>query len=397
MNKQFIKYNIILTILLLIIFYPLAYFLYHSGYFLYDYQVHLSMVEKMISCGSIFSIDIPSAFLSHPFYHIVVIFFVKLFNTSVNDAGYVLVPFSFQLLSGLTIFWYLDRFSNEKCNRLILVFISLSLLIVTPISVFTFSKLYTGYIGINTYHSPTQILLKSSSIIFMVLIFYGLFKVENSLKYYLALTLATFSSLFIKPSFMICFIPGVLVFSAFSILRKNFINLYVVFCVFIVSVIILSVQFWLTYSSGNNGLANEASRIMFLPFVVVLKFSRPVMIFPYFVLSVLFPLSTYLLFYDDARKDRIMNLSWVVFLVSIFYYYFLGESGSRLYDANFFWGAQISLLLVFIFSVRMLINHYDKLMARSKKYLYVCGFIYFSHFITGILYAVKLMLGYGYH
>jgi hypothetical protein len=144
-------------------------------------------------------------------------------------------------------------------------------------------------------------------------------------------------------------------------------------------------------------LADEASRIMFLPFVVVLKFSKPGMIFPSFIFSVLFPLSTYVLFYDYARKDRIINLSWVVFLISVFYYYFLGESGSRLYDANFFWGAQVSLLVIFIFSVMMLVNNYDKLIIRSKMHLYVCGFIYFSHFVTGVLYVLKLMLGYGYH
>lgn len=98
------QYYTILIILLVLIFYPQAYFLYHSGYFLYDYQVHLSIVEKMISCGSIFSTDIPSHITAHSFYHLAVIFFVKLFNISVNNAGYVLVPFSFQLLSGITIF-----------------------------------------------------------------------------------------------------------------------------------------------------------------------------------------------------------------------------------------------------------------------------------------------------
>src|SRR5262249_12645286 len=63
-------------------------------------------------------------------------------------------------------------------------------------------------------------------------------------------------------------------------------------------------------------------------------------------------LSVFSLYFREARRETYLVLSWVVFAVSLCFNYLLAEAGERFYHANFTWGAQAALLILFIASAR---------------------------------------------
>src|SRR5207248_602892 len=94
--------------------------------------------------------------------------------------------------------------------------------------------------------------------------------------------------------------------------------------------------------------------IIFAPLKVYSLYSS--WLLPKFILSILFPLTVYLLYFRRATQDFALNLSWLIFLIGSFYAYFLAESGPRFDAGNFGWGAQIALFILFVWSVKFLIR-----------------------------------------
>ena len=74
-----------------------------------------------------------------------------------------------------------------------------------------------------------------------------------------------------------------------------------------------------------------------------------------FVLSLLFPVGVYVLYFREARTSLRLNLSWLAFLVGASFTYLVAEK-KRVLDGNFTWGAQVALFVLFVESVALVVR-----------------------------------------
>ncbi len=94
------------------------------------------------------------------------------------------------------------------------------------------------------------------------------------------------------------------------------------------------------------------TKIVFAPFDYFITINQvPIGWLPLdLVASILFPVLIYSVYWRDTRYDIALNLSWLVFLITLAQAYFFNESpdGSH---GNLTWGTQIGLFILFAVSV----------------------------------------------
>lgn len=147
-----------------------------------------------------------------------------------------------------------------------------------------------------------------------------------------------------KPNYTLCLLPALALLVAVRLWHHQPIDWLLLVGFVGPALAVLAWQYSLTYGSGSS--------IVFAPFAVFLSFTSANSLLPKLILSVLFPLGVYLLYFRAARRALYLNLCWVVFLVSLGFNYLLAESGDRPYHANFAWGAQAALFILFVASAR---------------------------------------------
>jgi hypothetical protein len=109
------------------------------------------------------------------------------------------------------------------------------------------------------------------------------------------------------------------------------------------------------------------------------------------VLSLFFPL----LVLGVERKDLFNSenqISWLILLVGVAQLYLLAETGNRLDDGNFRWGAQIALFLVFVTTTRYL----WKKPAWSRKEILALAVGLTPHVAAGVIYWLHCLSSKGY-
>ena len=344
----------------------------------------------------------------HIFYQILITVTHTLFPfVSAELAGFYILPALFYTLLCLSINFFLDQFAKplksfiDIGKRLFFVF---SLSVFSPITLTTFPDVYFGYIYANVYHNPTINLIKPFSIILFFLSAFilnsrrpttsDLWLGNRSLS--LLILGLTIVSLISKPSYMICFLPAtavVLLYRAFQVrgfAQKIWLVKPWIFWLFLPSLIILIGQYSITYgvqSSHNSG-------IVFSPFSLVGHYLgfQYLLIIRQFILSILFPIVIYFVYFNKAVQCFRLNYAWLVFSISAFYYYFLAESGERFPHGNFAWGAQIGVLILFIESAVLLIRSqplarfsFPSIESEVWKY-YICLSVYLLHVLCGLMF-----------
>lgn len=354
-----------------------------------DITYHLNMAQKMLENNSIVSPNIPSHISARPLYHLLAITFSIITGASLITSGYYLVLLLSYLILAITIYKALiaatiESENNSFSNHALIISLTLCLMLVGPVSLFSFPKFYFGYIGITVYHNPTQILAKPLSLITFLLLADSLNRTASSMKFKLCLGLISILLLLTKPSYIICLIPSIFLFAMLKLYKREPINLSLIFFFLAANAMVLAWQYWLTYGYGLNN--QDHNKIIFAPFLVMRHFADFSQLLPRLIASVLFPITVYLVFFDAAKKDATLNLAWLTFGVSLFYTYFLAESGSRLYDGNFLWGSQTCLFILFFASTIFLIK--EKKMLPIRKNLmssFLCIITFSLHLLSGLL------------
>jgi hypothetical protein len=94
-----------------------------------------------------------------------------------------------------------------------------------------------------------------------------------------------------------------------------------------------------------------------------------------------------------------MIIAWLTFFFSAVQLYLLAEDGGRIVDGNFRWGAQVALLVLFVTSVRSVIQEELKVelpwrqRLRSRWPVYAS---YLLHVAGGIAYYIYAFVQEGY-
>jgi hypothetical protein len=227
---------------------------------------------------------------------------------------------------------------------------SLGLQIAGPITLATVwvNNFYWGYIyPASTYHNPTIVLLKPLAIMSFALTLQAL---ERSITarpgwhLVLGLSAAGMVSALAKPNWLLCFLPGLVLTMLFdSGLRRRPWAWCAAGAAFLSGLSVLAWQYVFLY-----GHQPDANHIVFTPqkWLFTYGWLAPLKL----MLSIAFPVSVLVLFWNDLRKSLLLGLAWSTFDMSLLIAYGFSETGWRAGDDNLGWSAQIALFVLFMAS-----------------------------------------------
>lgn len=261
-----------------------------------------------------------------------------------------------------------------------------ALLVIGPLSLVTLpeKELYLGYMTPNVYHNPTLVLLKPIALGLLVLGSRA-FEKRGSLESWWTVGAAAALSVlscFTKPSFQICFVPGMGLLAALALVRRQGVDLRL--CVLGVALPSLLALGW-QYLVSFEGVVS--SEIIFLPFEVINHLSDRTLL--KFFLSILFPVLVTASFFRAAVEDKMLMLSWATALFGIAYAYLLAETGGRLAHGNFLWSGYISIFVLYVSSVPLLLREKKTAMRQA------CWGVFALQVASGGIFAASQIFGQG--
>ena len=249
---------------------------------------------------------------------------------------------------------------------------------------------YFGYIDLANYHNPTVVLLRPIALTSFFMGLQAFRGTKNSWKSILVAGILVVISALIKPNYLLCILPALFILTAWwMFLHKTVDFKYLVLGFLVPCILVLGIQGWMAYFSPDG----QASSIIFSPLGVESAFSGDLL--PKFILSILFPVSILVADFRKFKDNPDLLLALIGFTVSAIQVYFLAESGSRFYDGNFRWGAQVMLFIWFVFSARELLKSlFDGNKIGARKI--ILSTIYLSYVAAGIFYYVHCFLSTSY-
>jgi hypothetical protein len=301
-----------------------------------------------------------------------------------NDAG-MLVALAFQALLAIVLFREVRRAmpATTPFAGAAALALTLALLVVTPVTFTSWSgqNLYVGYLGINTFHSPTMFLLRPLALLLWLRLAVSLtpgVALATGPAVAAAAVLSVLCAL-AKPSYGIVLLPALGLAGAWQRARGRRIDLRLILLGFgLPTVAVLAWQYTFSFASG----ANDA--IEWAPLAVMSLFpGTPARI----ALTVVFPAVAYLTHFQRARRDPVLNLAWLTFAVGAAYAYLLAETGNRIQHANLVWSGQISAFVLFVSSALFVLREAGGNGSKPPA-LAACAAVFALHFVCGVYFLL---------
>lgn len=347
-----------------------------------DSNLHIRQVRIMAE-GNI----LPAFVRARPLWHLVVLKLSELTGLSYEWSALIVALLAVSLTAAvLAVFVQIVVFKNFVGfkEQIITVIAAVSLMLVAPIAAFQplDGLYYLGYIGITNYHNATINFLKPFVVIQMFLLYPLIIRKRTNIGLTLIAASITAMSAYVKPNFLICLLPALFLLVIYDIYKKQKVDFrYIALGFFLPGIIIMTMQFMVTYKSDEAGMT-------IMPFAVMQSLSG--FLVGKFLLSIVFPLVVTVVFFKEARKDRMLWLSWLVFATGAAYTYFLAETGERFSHANFGWSGEIALFYLFIctlvFAMRTLRENPE-----YRKWQPIVLLSFFVHVAAGIAYYVHML------
>jgi hypothetical protein len=344
-----------------------------------DYGQHVVYAQQIAENG-VFS-------NSHPLYQFLVIIAARL-GLGYAPAGLIVTVLTY-LAGGFVVYRLLRRATAAgRVGAWVAALLALALLIVAPITLLTWGEqnLNNGYIQINTHHSPTIALLKPLA---LLLFFYVVRALDGELVFSAKAVLIgaalTALSLIAKPNYTMSLLPALVLMLGLRVLRgsQGAVKLLGV-AVIGVGILVLGLQYLYQFISVDDG---GGIRLAPLMFVSSIEPSVPRQIAK-FVLSILFPLCVYLLYFRTASKSTALNLAWLTFFAGAAQFYLFVEQGWRLYFGNFQWGAQMALFVLFVTSMICWLRELRDHRALRDWRAWLCAGLFLLHAISGVAFLL---------
>lgn len=247
------------------------------------------------------------------------------------------------------------------------------------------SSPYLGMLGFNLWHNSTYIAMKPFALLSMILFFKLINNYYTKSVSFMELIYfcgALFITSLFKLSFAFVFMPCMVIFMIIDFIRgkgKNILN-YILFGITILPTALLMI--WHKFQ-----LFDQTNEMGFGFLKVWRMYSNHPLI--NIILSTAFPLIVLIFCYRDIIVDKVYQFSWIFALIGISTFAFLYESGSRLYDGNFAWGAYFAVGLLFVISMYKFI---DKIKYMSKFKLIIVSAVLGMHILCGINYILKYLI-----
>ena len=194
-----------------------------------------------------------------------------------------------------------------------------------------------------------------------------------------------FLNVFIKPSYFFVFVS---VYPLLLILKYKFKKeFWQGILPVMIGLVFLGLEFWSIYLT-KDPFSNEKSSVIFQPF-----YSSPLFPdlwpMPYaFIFSLLFPLLYAAFNFNTVRKSQLFWFSSLSFIVSVFIYLFIAETGPRATHGNFYWQIVICTWICFFVSLIALLRDFKQQGKTFKNSLLLS--VYGVQVVMGIIYFVRL-------
>jgi len=332
-----------------------------------DLSAHASSVKPFFD-GSIY--------IPHPLWHIFVHYMTYItldvkFSAAIVTALFVMIWIC--IVQKIYIFFI----GKEKKNISIYSFLFI-IFIIGP----AYIPLFTNYIiagtgSPNIWNNVTLFTVKPFAIL---TVFFTILSLEKKhISYYLIGAISLFISIFAKPSFVIAFLPALILLMIFKkIYSKE--NLIYIAILSLISIGSLGYQFLNTFGEGKTKII--------ISFLGVWSNATP-NVFVSILLAILFPL-LYLIFNSDSvKKNNYLLLTWIMTFISIVYAAFLAEEGPRFYHGNFFWSYMVSLSLLYVFT---LIDYYRNITYINSRAKLLLNIILSWQILVGLYYFIAIIM-----
>jgi len=344
-----------------------------------DYTTHIYYGLDMLHGR-----PVPAFTLAHSFWQLGLIFVWWLSRSRID---FWQSAIGFQVLSSvaaalIVYFWYGALPGRPSPWKRI--FWAVTLVVVTPVIApqLLDGAYYFGYIGLANYHNPTVHMLRPFALLMFIFAMQVLLGPRSSIWKILFAALIFAGATFLKPSYTITLLPALGLMGLYWLWKRRPVGWRMaIFGLGLPSVLLLAPQFIITYVRGevDGGIA-------LMPFVAAQMLSGFVL--QKFLMSIFFPLVVVVLFWKRALRDHEMVLAWSGFIIGALQFYLLIEKGSRYTHANFLWGAQITLFILFAVTIRFLLRQEISFRELTRPARWISYVAYVPHVLSGIAYWV---------
>lgn len=321
-------------------------------------------------------------YLPHPLWHYGVKTTSELFSMTYDNAAILLSSY-------LLVFWAYLVYSVVKVmtknvlpSRLLvkdglLLMLTTVILTIAPLTLPFYNKLiFLGQGSPNIFHNVTLWTVKPLALLTMLSTVSALQRQQ----WYFAVLAVVFAvlSLFAKPSFMLVFLPSLVVL----VMAKKYFtrdNLIFVSVLTLTAVIILLNQYLHEF---------DASSKMIFDFLGVWSLSsRNIAIS--ILLALAFPL-LFTILYSEALKNDYLILAWSQTFAGILLYMCFAEEGPHYRHGNFGWSYMIAMSLLYVFAIIEFVKSFTSFHLWKRALL---STLLLVQTMTGLYYLEKILEG----
>jgi hypothetical protein len=320
----------------------------------------------------------------HPLFHLLSAGFAILTGLAVPCAGMTVAVLGQASLAAIA---FVDL-RDAGGDRLETALVALGLALVAPLNVLASSpgESYFGYFFPNILHNPTIALLRPLALALLLacgaVIAGSLAPTPGRTA---ALAALAFACGLAKPSYLICLLPALALTWLLGGARRDERWKALSLGVAVPGALIAVGQAVFAFSGERMGPGG----IAFAPLEVVFLHMRHDvgLVAAKLALSAVFPLAVAACFARHAVRSPAVWLAWLGFLAGASYAYLFAETGPRAVHGNFLWSGQVSLLVLFVASARLLVA---RAMAGDRRLLVaVCAAALALHVASGLGHAVR--------
>ncbi len=367
-----------------------------SGLFLYiptDLQAH---IEQIISIN-LDEATYPPNFLYY--------FLVNLFSGFSKNTVIISVIATVLLSSAVTAKYIItkkilveisvesSKFVNKQLINFLAFILIFSFAIPDVFNLFILKALYLTRIVPNVWHNSTTIFLFP----FALLLFWEQFKILKrdstpTFEETFYVTVLIVINALIKPSFLFVFIPvtGMWIFLKYEF--KNFKKMFIFYLPLVIGVLLIGFLTLSIYFFQAGSFQKESSSIVVSGFFEGLRNWIPAWYIPIsLTISFILPLVVLISFKRSLLEHKPFLFALCLTVTGILISSLFIETGPRRSHGNFMWQNVICCYLLLLATLSYLIPRWNK-MKRKSKTLMGIKIILLGHFLSGIIYFIKIFV-----
>ena len=340
-----------------------------------DFADHVELAHRLFETGRP---PVPH-FLFHG---LTALLFGSSVASSYETAGRLVMVGAYLLTGLVTYGVYWSLFRDTRLGRPSVVALT-TLATIAAVPITTAPAYALGYLWPEPYHSPTFALLKPFALAgFAGTAGYLTRRDAADLRLVGLFALVTIAGALSKPSFVICVLPAATLVLGYRTLRGLPVSMTgLLGGLFVPAAVVLTWQFFVAFSGlGAGGMYQDSVAWAPLKFMhywatgLTAKFGA----------SIAFPVLVAVLYWPRARRDTMLQLAWLCFLLGAFYSYTLAETVNWT-AGNFVWSGYVTLFTLLVATTAFWLRHISwPLRGWPLGRALICGAAIGLHVLSGV-------------